>query len=122
MKEVKLHIVEGIYGRLKGISSILEVDLDKVINVSLLAGFNRYWNPICKVISEFPEWEMPKQAKDLKVQKIWYYLAQQLETDLKNIKEIEVLGENFDEIYPDEEFKNPLMKHKEFLKFINSLD
>ncbi len=122
MKEVRIPLVEGIYGRLEGISSILAVDLDKVINVSLLAGFKRYWDPICKVVSEFPEWDLPKQDKNLKVQKIWNYLAQQLETDFKNLKEIEVIEDDFDEIYPDEEFKNPLEKHKEFLKFLNSLD
>ena len=65
---------------------------------------------------------MKKQAKDLKVQKIWNYLAEQLEIDFKNLKEIEALGDDFDEIYHDEEFRNPLEKHKEFLKFIDSLD
>ncbi len=122
MKEVRIPLVEGIYGRLEGISSILAVDLDKVINVSLIAGFKRYWDPICKVVSEFPEWDLPKQDKNLKVQKIWNYLAQQLEIDFKNLKEIEVIEDDFDEIYPDEEFKNPLEKHKEFLKILNSLD
>ena len=122
MKEVKLHLVDGIYGRLESISSILAVDINKVINVSLLGGFKRYWGPICKVVSEFPEWEMAKQDKDIKVQKVWNYLAQQLETDFNNLKEIEALGEGFDEIYPEEEFKNPIEKHKEFLKFLESLN
>ena len=72
--------------------------------------------------NEFPEWDMPKQTKDLKVQKIWNYLAQRIETNFKNIKDIEALGEDFDKIYPDEEFKNPLEKLKEFLKFLDSID
>ncbi len=38
MKEVRIPIVEGIYGRLEGLSSILAVDLDKVINMSLIQG------------------------------------------------------------------------------------
>lgn len=42
----------------------------------LLAGFNRYWDPICKVVSGFPEWGIPKQDKDVKIQKVWDYLAQ----------------------------------------------
>ena len=122
IKEVTIHLIEGIHGRLEEIAAILAVDLDKVVNVSLLAGFSRYWNPICRVVSEFPEWDMSKQDKDLRVQKVWNYLAQQLEKDFKNIREVEALEEDFDEIFPDEEFKSPLERHKEFLKFLDSLN
>jgi hypothetical protein len=55
--------IDGIYGRLEMISEILDTELDKVINASLLSGLSKYWIPICKVISKYPEGDTPYYPK-----------------------------------------------------------
>ena len=120
MVEIKVELLDYIYEKLHGISKILNISFNKVINVSLLKGFSRYWKPITKAVSEYPEWDLPKSEKDKKIQDIWDSMAEKLELEYNNLKELESLENEFNKIYPLGYFKNPEERNKEFVRFLES--
>ncbi len=91
MIKIEVELLDYIYGRLQEISKVLCVPFDKLLNVSLLKGFSRYWKPITKAINDFPEWDLPKSEKDKKIQCLWSFLAEKLETEYNNLKDVESL-------------------------------
>ena len=115
---VQVKLGKDILHRLKKISEILDISLDKVINTSLLDGVFPLWIPYQKLLSDISDKESPISEEDY--QDVLDELSAQINSDFENIQKLDSLEDKFEEQYPFGLFKDLKERKTEFIKFIKT--
>lgn len=117
-EKVEVKIGKDILHRLKKVSEILDISLDKIINISLLDGIFPLWIPYQKLLSDISDKESLISEEDY--QDVLDELSTQINSDFENIQELDSLEDKFETQYPFGLFKDLQERRTEFIKFIRA--
>lgn len=117
MRKIEVNILDSLFGRLEGISKVLGVDFNKVINVVLIQGLPEYWHKICEICRELENQSFSSSKKDNKwVTDNFKIIANNIKKKYENMKTFDLVEKDFQEVFKPDDFINSVEGWRAFKK------
>lgn len=117
MKKIEIVLSDSLLGRIEKISDLLDIDINKIINLCLTdGGYSRFWFPIAKLIDDIPDLLDDENETD-KIYEIKQDLAKQFHERYEILKDIDSLERQFNKKF--KQFSSDLEQHRAYLDFID---
>ena len=115
-KKVEFKIRTNLLQRLENLAEILNISFERILNICLLHGILPFWIPYQQLLTELSDKETPINEEDYRED--LNRLSSQINLDFQALQELEILEEEFEELYPFHSFEDNNERRKNFISFI----